>query len=160
MWTTMFIQYLEGLVRDHAKALYQNHKFITFEKLARLLGQIICPIPDLMTVELELANLEWDGKTESLDTLVQTIRRLFRAMSPGQLNHHMVVHQQATKFLALMPSEWRQDIIGSSQFANIEHYLMMAKKKCTEQQAALTKRVAFPYSKQLSALIVIREQFF
>ncbi len=28
------------------------------------------------------------------------------------------------------------------------------------QQAALTKSTAFPYSKQLSALIVIREQFF
>ncbi|MCP4060594.1 MAG: hypothetical protein GY738_25560, partial [Pseudoalteromonas sp.] len=135
MWTTTFIQYLEGHVRDHAKSLKQNHTFITCEKVARLLGQVICPTPDLLTVQLEINNLDWDGTTESLDTLVQNIRRLFRETSPGQMNHHMMVSSQALKFLALLPAEWRQEIKQSSQFANIEHYLMMAKRLCAEQKA-------------------------
>ncbi|MCP4060909.1 MAG: hypothetical protein GY738_27215, partial [Pseudoalteromonas sp.] len=107
MWTMTFIQYLEGHIRDHAKSLKQNHTFITFEKLARLLGQVVCPTPDLLTVQLEINNLDWDGTTESLDTLVQNIRRLFRETSPGQMNHHMMVSSQALKFLALLPAEWR-----------------------------------------------------
>ncbi len=34
-----------------------------------------------------------------------------------------------------MPADWRQYIKQSSQFANIEHYLMATKKLCAEQKA-------------------------
>ncbi len=135
MWTATFIMYLEGSAKDHARALKQNHTFITFEKLARLLGQMICPLPDLLTIEIAINNLEWDGKEESLDKLVQDIRRLYRETAPGQLNHHMLVHNQAIKFLGLMPADWRANIKQSSQFANIEHYLTFAKRLCAEQKA-------------------------
>ena len=135
VWTSTFIMNLEGSAKAHASNLRSQHRFISFERLARLLGDHICPMPDPLYVRTAIRNLEWDGKAASLDSLALKITELHRLQSPGAHGHWSVARSAATTFLELMPSPWRKEIRDSSQFANIEHYLCKAKKMFSETEA-------------------------
>ncbi len=126
LWLSTFKAYLEGDAVEMLYGILEGYEFITFQDAAIQLGEILCPRPNPMAIELTLNTLRWDCSKDSLPKLANKIRQLLRQSYPGIYGHWVVTQQSAFRFLQLLPKDWRRDIQRSCPIASLDHYLKAA----------------------------------
>ncbi|MCP4115654.1 MAG: hypothetical protein GY737_09665, partial [Desulfobacteraceae bacterium] len=78
LWLSTFKAYLEGDAVEMLYGILEGYEFITFQDAAIQLGELLCPQPNPMAIELSLNTLRWDCSKEELPRLASKIRQLLR----------------------------------------------------------------------------------